>query len=131
MAKKLTDKLLTIYENIWCIGGGIVLLFFVSIFFFFLVKSRELQYYTLIILIGLGIIFFLGARRWNKINKKIGLYEKVAKEEYDWWARHRKGFFSPMPYEEYMKLCDLPSDERDPYKDADFSEVFKEMEKRK
>ena len=102
MVKKLTDKLLTIYEIIWYIGVGFVLLFFVFGFFW---MFGALRYFPLIALIPitLTIIRILLVRKFHAISKKALAYETITRSEFEFWKKRTFLICFDNNYEEYLQ----------------------------
>jgi len=82
-----------------------------------------------VIAIFFPIFWIVDSREYKKINKKIENYEKISKDEYIFWRKLYKGLTTYDNYENYIRICDLPSDKRDIFKGVDFSKNFKNTRK--
>lgn len=120
--KRLIDKGLTAYQNVWLLVIGIVLFIFIT---FLLILNRQILAFVLVAIAVFIIICSFEIKEYRSIDKKIRAYKKITKKEYYFWRKHYKGLATYADYENYLRICDLPPEERDPFKDYDFSNVFK------
>ncbi len=119
--KKIIDKVLTVYQNIWLLLIGIALIGYVA---FLAILYREIPLFILVA----SIVFIITRRvmieKYSRINKKIRAYEKITKKEYESWRKHYTGLTTYGDYEGYLQVCNLPLEKRDLFKDATFDSIF-------
>ncbi|HAH19402.1 MAG: hypothetical protein A2Y00_09770 [Omnitrophica WOR_2 bacterium GWF2_43_52] len=98
--------------------------------FFLKYYSNLLTIVVLLVWLGtLRLILLLVEKIQRKpikqIQKKIDAYEKITKEEFEFWQKNYNGLTNYGTYENYLRICDLPPDKRDPFRGVDFSKIFK------
>ena len=138
MAKnRIIDKFLTLYQNIWLLIFGIIFIPFI-IFTFILNPKLLIVAIAIIVVIAiyLAIFILIGRKQIKATDKKITNYEKVSKKDYDFWKKNYKGNLAYGDYENYLRICSLPPEERAPalkdiFEGADFSKVFEDIKRKK
>lgn len=126
--KKIINRVLIVYQNIWLFLIGIALIGYVALL---AILHREIPLFILV-----AIIVFIIARRvmikkYSRINKKLRVYEKITKKEYEFWRKRYTGLATYEGYEDYLQVCNLPPEKRDLFKDVTFDNIFQKIPTKK
>lgn len=122
--KKIIDKLLTVYQNIWLFLIGIALISYVALW---AILHREMPLFILVAFIVFIITRRIMIKKYSRINKKLRAYEKITKKEYEFWRKRYTGLATYRDYEGYLQACNLHPKKRDIFKDVTFDGIFQRI----